>query len=614
MAAYQEYRDEEVSSILIDEELSEKGKLLRIKNHYKARLFSSGRTSQAIQFVEKEIREEILYEQKRIQTAFNNLSFSRNEANENLAMGNISLMREALGYALAEIANEITKSGNVAIPIKDQHEFNEAKKTGREVDEIKGIHADQLKKAQDFYNEAKSWGMLLWGGFIAILIGTYIYMYSPVIMQMIHGIGQSGTEEAKRTEKLVSGIASIIGGIGWIAGLGILFYAGIKSFFYPIALVVWLFEWISIRAGLVKTQSYNGEAKKQAFRALLWAVSPSILLLGLAGYYIFQPFKDRPQTAKTNVTSSFQANALINLNRNNEPIRDAPNASGNTIETLAANTPIFILSPGDKKRWYEVQTQSGKTGWIDGYGFRLASSSEIASYSGGTNTNPNVNGLPPPGAETISNTSSNSSEIALASPLPNPFVEQPPPPPPPPPAPSPIENPDMVFSQKRLDFISGMEGALKNYTIYSHGSMTSQAMANFISPVENPLKKVINNCDEELLHKVETLIYNFHNSISIEVSSLQSDAELKATLRNPNENFEFYDSPEKQEFLSTGEQYTRRKLNQIVQMLNEISNSSQRSSKISLIEQYSNQLNKENETSRKRYEETKMRRKEANLR
>lgn len=609
-----EYRDEEVNFILIDEGLTNQQKLLSIKNHYKKRLLSSGKDPQAIKFTGKDIREEILYEQKRIETAFRNLTFSYNEANVNMAMGKIHLMQDALDSALAEIVTNISE---ISIPIRDQHEIHEAKKLGREVDEVKAIHADQLAEAQTFYSEAQTWGMLLWGAFIAILIGTYVYMYSPVIMQMIHGIGQSGTEEAKRTEKIVSGIATIVGVLGWIAGIGILFHAGIRAFFYPIALIGFVIEWISIRAGLLKTQSYNGEAKKQAFRALLWAVSPSILLLGLAGYYIFQPFSGRSQTTgvTTQPPSPFQPNALTNRS---EPIRDANNATANTVETLAINTPIFILHPEQKRRWFEVQAQSGKTGWIDGNGFRLANSSEIASYSGEINTNPNWNGTPPSGVDTNSNMSSNSSDVATATPLPNPFIDIPStptpiPPPPPTPTPRPIENPDMVFRQTKNDFINGLMGALDKYSIYSNRSVTFEETTSLTAPVESPLKNIINNGDEELVQKVKTLLSSFHESIRTEISMRQLESELKFRLKYPNENFEFRNTPEKSEFLSSSEQYTRRKLNQLVQMLNDISNSSQRNSKLGLIEQDKNQVSKENEASKKKYEEIRMSWKEANL-
>jgi rubrerythrin len=601
MAAYQEYRDEEVSFILIDENLSEKGKLLRVKNHYKARLLGSGTSPQAIQFVEKEIREEILYEQKRIQTAFNNLSFSRNEANENLAMGNISLMREALGYALAEIATEITKSGNVAIPIKDQHEFNEAKKLGREVDDVKAIHSEQLEKARKFYDESKSWGMLLWGAFIAILIGTYVYMYSPVIMQMIQGIGQSGTDEARRTEKLVSGIAIVIGLIGWIAGLGILLHAGIRSLVYPIALVGFLIEWVSIRASLIKTQAYNGEAKKQAFRALLWAVSPSFLLLGLAGYYIFQPFSGRAQQPPP---SSFQANALINLNRNNEPIRDAANANGNIIERLASNTPILILRPGDKKRWYEVQTQSGKTGWIDGYGFRLASSSEIASYSGGTNTNLNGNVLPP-GVDANSNVNSNSSEVATATPLPNPFAEIQPTPIPTPP---PIQDPNMTYRETRLRIHGIFKGKINRVCYYSikYQNDDSFTAANeTVKPLETPLRNVISSIDANLLNDLNNLIARYNDSLDSKFYLLDSDMDYLATKKYKLRGVEYApkDAPERDVYADRGIEIIKAKQTQLVGMLEKIASASPRSSKQALITQYLDQLVREKQETDKKIKE-----------
>jgi hypothetical protein len=596
-----EYRDEEVNFILIDEGLTNQQKLLTIKNHYKKRLLSSGENPEAIKFIEKDIREEILYEQKRIETAFRNLTFSYNEANVTMAMGKIHLMQDALSSALAEIVTNISE---INIPIRDQHEINEAKKLGREVDDVKAIHAEQLAKARTFYEDAKSWGMFLWGGFIAILIGTYVYMYSPVIMQMIQGIGQSGTPEAIRTEKLVRGIAIIIGLIGWIAGLGILLHAGIKSLVYPIALVAWLFEWISIRASLIKTQSYNGEAKKQAFRALLWAVSPSILLLGLVGYYIFQPFSGRTQPTNTTVNSSFQPNALINLNRNNEPIRDAGNANGNVIETLVSNTPIFILRPGDKKRWYEVLTQSGKTGWIDGYGFRLASSSEIASYSGGANTNSNGNVLPP-GVDTNSNINSNSSEVATATPLPNPFAEIPPTPIPTPP---PIQDPDMTYRETRLRIHGIFKGKINRVCYYSIKYQNDDpftAANDTVKPVETPLRNVISSIDANLLNDLDNLIARYNDSLDSKFYLLDSDMDYLATKKYKLRGIEYApkDAPERDVYADRGIEIIRAKQTQIVAMLEKIASASPRSSKQALITQYLDQLVKEKQETDKKMKE-----------
>lgn len=586
-----EYRDEEVNFILIDDELTNQQKLMSIKKHYKKRLLSSGDDLQAIKFIEKDIREEILYEQKRIETAFRNLTFSYNEDNVTMAMGKIHLMQDALSSALAEIVTNISE---INIPIRDQHEINEAKKLGREVDDVKAIHTEQLQKAHTFYDEARTWGMLLWGAFIAILIGTYVYMYSPVIMQMIQGIGQSGTPEARRTEKLVTGIATVIGLIGWIAGLGILLHAGIRSLVYPIALVSFIIDWISIRAGLIKTQAYNGEAKKKAFRALLWAISPSFLLLGLAGYYIFQPFSGRTQTTNTTVNSSFQPNALINLNRNNEPIRDAANANGNIIETLASNTPIFILRPGDKKRWYEVQTQSGKTGWIDGYGFRYASSSEIASYSGGTNTSSNVNGLPP-GADANSNIDSNSSEVATATPLPNPFAETIPTPTPTPP---PISDPDLEYRQTRLAFHQTFKariGSIANTSIkYRDGD--DQAVTNeFIKPLETPLRNVISGIDAYLLTELNTLVTRYNDSVHDKFNLLDNEMTFLSLKKYKVNGIQFAPSnaPERDVYADKGIEILKAKQTQIVGMLEKIASASPRTSKQSLITQYLDQLYRE---------------------
>jgi hypothetical protein len=600
-----EYRDEEVNFILIDEGLTNQQKLLTIKNHYKKRLLSSGENPEAIKFIEKDIREEILYEQKRIETAFRNLTFSYNEANVTMAMGKIHLMQDALSSALAEI---VTNVSEINIPIRDQHEMKEAKKLVLEVDDVKAIHAEQLKKAHTFYDEARTWGMLLWGAFIAILIGTYVYMYSPVIMQMIHGIGQSGTEEARRTAKLVSGIAIVVGVIGWIAGLGILLHAGVRSLVYPIALVGFIIEWISIRAGLIKTQAYNGEAKKKAFRALLWAVSPSFLLLGLAGYYIFQPFSGRTQATNATVNSSFQPNALINLNRNNEPIRDAANANGNIIETLASNTPIFILRPGDKKRWYEVQTQSGKTGWIDGYGFRYASSSEIASYSGGTNTSSNVNGLPPgapPGADANSNINSNSSEVATATPLPNPFAETMPTPTPTPP---PISDPDLEYRQTRLAFHQTFKariGRIANTSIkYRDGD--DQAVTNeFIKPLETPLRNVISSIDAYLLTELNTLVTRYNDSVHDKFNLLDNEMTFLSLKKYKVNGIQFApnNAPERDVYADKGIEILKAKQTQMVGMLEKIASASPRSSKQALIAQYIEQVYREEQADAKKQRE-----------
>ena len=603
-----EYRDEEVNFILIDEGLTNQQKLLSIKNHYKKRLLSAGANPQAIKFIEKDIREEILYEQKRIETAFRNLTFSYNEANVNMAMGKIHLMQDALDSARAEIVTNISE---INIPIRDQHEIDEAKKLGREVDEVKAIHADQLAKAETFYAEARTWGMLLWGAFIAILIGTYVYMYSPVIMQMIHGIGQSGTDEARRTEKLVSGIAIIIGVVGWIAGLGILLHAGIRAFIYPIALVAFIIEWISIRAGLVKTQSYNGEAKRHANRALIWAISPSFLLLGLAGFYIFQPLSGRTQQPPP--PSSFQANALINLNRNNEPIRDAGNANGNIIETLASNTPIFILRPGDKKRWYEVQTQSGKTGWIDGYGFRLASSSEIASYSGGANTNSNANNLPPPGVDTNSNISSNSSEVATATPYENPFAEASPTPTPTPP---PIQDPDMTYRETRLRIHGIFKGKINRVCYYSikyQNDDSFTAANDTVEPIETPLRNVISSIDANLLSDLNNLIARYNDSLDSKFYLLDSDMDYLSTKKYKLRGIEYApkDAPERDVYADRGIGIIKSKQTQIVGMLERIASASPRSSKQALITQYVDQLVKEKQETDKKIKELEISHQEA---
>lgn len=595
-----EYRDEEVNFILIDDGLTNQQKLLSIKNHYKKRLLSSGANPQAIKFIEKEIREEILYEQKRIETAFRNLTFSYNETNVNMAMGKIHIMQDALSSAMAEI---VTNIDEVNIPTRDQHEINEAKKLGREVDDVKAIHADQLTKAQEFHDEAKSWGLLLWGGFILLIIGTYAYMYSPVIMQWIHGIGQNGSEEAKRTETLISTLVKIFAFLFGLVGLGVIYQAGLKSLVYPFALVEWVFRWGSLRKSLIKTQSYNGEAKKQAFRALLWAISPSLLFLGLAGYYIFQPFKDRAQQQPQ--PSSFQANALINLNRNNEAIRDAPNANGNVIETLASNTPIFILRPGDKKRWYEVQTQSGKTGWIDGYGFRLASSSEIASYSGGANTNSSANTLPPPGVDTNTNTNANSSEVATATPYGNPFAEYSPTPTPTPP---PIDDPELTYKETRLSLHRNFKGLLNRLTGYSikyKNDDTFDGANEAVRPLETPLRNVISSIDAYLLRDLDNLIGKFNTSVNNKFLLLDIDMNYQSTKKYKAFGLEYApkDAPERDVYADRGIEIIRAKQNQIKDMLEKIASATPRSSKQSLIAQYSVQFDKEQiETDKKQKE------------
>jgi hypothetical protein len=578
MAAYQEYRDEEVSSILIDEELSEKGKLLRIKNHYKARLFSSGRTSQAIQFVEKEIREEILYEQKRIQTAFNNLSFSRNEANENLAMGNISLMREALGYALAEIANEITRDGIVDISTREQHEFNEAKKTGHEVDEIKGIHADQLKKAEEFHDEAKSWGLLLWGGFILLIVGVYVYMYSPVIIQAIYSIGQNGSEEAKRTQNVVATLVYVFGGVLIIGGLGVLFQAGIQSIAYPFALMGWVVKWGSLRKSLRKTQSYNGEAKKQAGRALLWAISPTFLFLGIAAYYIFQPLAARrespPVTTPTRTNNSFQPNALTNRN---EPIRDANNETANIIETLPINTPIFIVNPAQKRRWFEVQTPSGKSGWIDGWGYRLASSSEIASFTSETNANSsmaNSNSSETANSNSLSvqpsnlSQSSDSSEVATATPYSNPLIE----------TPRPIENPEQVYREFRVSLINNTKsqaqgGQLLNMIPRSetNNPFDFNAIQERLSPIDAPLKSIIFNGDEEILSNFGKCSSSYYNAFHAEMITLHAEYSYIASNKYQEIQISINHEPERGEYLSRGLKVFDRRVPQFIQTIKTVS-------------------------------------------
>lgn len=604
-----EYRDEEVNFILIDDELTNQEKLLSIKKHYKKRLLSSGDDLQAIRFIEKDIREEILYEQKRMETAFRNLTFSYNEANVNLAMGKIHLMQDALSSALAEIATNISE---INIPIRDQHEINEAKKLGREVDDVKAIHAEQLTKAQEFHDEAQSWGLLLWGGFVLLIVGTYAYMYSPVIMQWIHGIGQNGSEEAKRTETLISTIVKVFAGLFWIIGIGVFFQAGIKSIIYPFALVEWVFRWGSLRKSLIKTQSYNGEAKKQAFRALLWAISPSLLFLGLAGYYIFQPsFSGRTQQQPP--PSSFQANALINLNRNNEPIRDAANANGNIIETLASNTPIFILRPGDKKRWYEVQTQSGKTGWIDGYGFRLASSSEIASYSGGGNTNSSANNLPPPGVDANSNINSNSSEVATATPYANPFAEISPTPTPTPP---PIQDPDMTYRETRLRIhgIFKVKISTVCYKSIKYNGDDSFAAANeTVQPLETPLRNVISSIDANLFNDLSSLIARYSDSFDSKFYLLDSDMDFLATKKYKLRGIEYApkDAPERDVYADRGIEIIKAKQTQIVGMLEKIASASPRSSKQALIDQYLDQLAKEKQETDKKLKELQISHQEA---
>jgi hypothetical protein len=354
---------------------------------------------------------------------------------------------------------------------------------------------------------------------------------------------------------------------------------------------------------LIKTQSYNGEAKKQAFRALLWAISPSFLFLGLAGYYIFQPFSGRPQQQPP--PSSFQANALINLNRNNEPIRDAGNANGNIIETLASNTPIFILRPGDKKRWYEVQTQSGKTGWIDGYGFRLASSSEIASYSGGTNTNSNGSVLPPPEVDANSNINSNSSEVATATPLPNPFAEISPTPTPTPP---PISDPNMTYRETRLRFHGIFKSKINRvcYNSIKYKNDDSFAAANdTVEPLETQLRNVISSIDANLLNDLNNLIARYNDSIDSKFYLLNSDMNFQILKKYKKTEVEYApgDAPERDIYADRGIEIIKAKQTQIVGMLEKIASASPRSSKQALITQYLDQLAKEKQETDKKIKE-----------
>ena len=101
---YNKYSDTVAEEILRNDSLSDDGKLMRLVEHYKNRLLSTGSLAEQVNRQEKKINEEIRYAEEKIVTAFKYYKSSyENEPAFHISMQPIRLQQQALSIALAAI-------------------------------------------------------------------------------------------------------------------------------------------------------------------------------------------------------------------------------------------------------------------------------------------------------------------------------------------------------------------------------------------------------------------------------------------------------------------------------------------------------------------------------
>ena len=175
---YYEYSDEVVEGILKDRSLSDDEKLRLITDQYIARLKSGGNSPEAVRQQEKDIRDEIDYNRRKIETDFREYSHSKSENVLNMLLVSVRLKEKAIDIASVEI---IKNTSYTAIPHTDQHEFNEAKRLGKSVQEIKELHDQQVKEAQEFYNDIHKSAIAFIGYPILLVVaGMFLLIFNAL--------------------------------------------------------------------------------------------------------------------------------------------------------------------------------------------------------------------------------------------------------------------------------------------------------------------------------------------------------------------------------------------------------------------------------------------------